>query len=110
MIQGRLQKLAERELPDSQCWFRKSHSCTDMTFVVRQFDREGTRTPDEPAHYLYRPKKAYDSVPSKALLWMAMKKLGVPYVLIDIVRVFQEKMEARVRIVEEMLDEVEGTN
>ena len=37
---------------------------------------------------------------------MAMKKLGVPDVLIDIVRAFHEKMEARVRIGEEMLDEM----
>ena len=36
VIQGRLQRLVERELPDSQCGYRKSRSCTDMTFVVRQ--------------------------------------------------------------------------
>ena len=36
VIQGRLQRLAERELADSQCGFRKSRSCTDMTLVVRQ--------------------------------------------------------------------------
>ena len=36
MIQGRLQGLAEREWPDSQCGFRKGRGYTDMNFVVRQ--------------------------------------------------------------------------
>ena len=36
VVQQRLQRLAERELPDSQCGFRKGRGCTDMTFVVRQ--------------------------------------------------------------------------
>ena len=40
VIQGRLQRLAERELPDSQCGFRNSRSCTDMTLVVRQLTEQ----------------------------------------------------------------------
>jgi len=38
---------------------------------------------------------------------MAMKELGVPEALIDIVRAFHDKMKAKVRIGEEMLDEIE---
>ena len=34
ILQERLQELAEEELPESQCGFRKSRSCTDMIFVV----------------------------------------------------------------------------
>ena len=33
IIQERLQKLAEEELPESQCG---SHGCSDMVFTVRQ--------------------------------------------------------------------------
>ena len=33
--QGRLQKLAERELPECQCGFGKGCSCTDMFFTIR---------------------------------------------------------------------------
>ena len=36
IIQGRLQELAERELPGSQCGFRKGRSSTDMVFTTRQ--------------------------------------------------------------------------
>ena len=34
VIQGRLQKLAERVLPESQCGFRRGRWCTDMVFTV----------------------------------------------------------------------------
>ena len=36
VLQVRLQKLAEEELPESQCGFRRGRSCADMTFTVRQ--------------------------------------------------------------------------
>ena len=36
IIQGRLQKLAERELPESQCGFRKRRGYMDMVFTIRQ--------------------------------------------------------------------------
>ena len=34
VLQEWLQKLAEDELPESQCEFRKGRSCTDMTFTA----------------------------------------------------------------------------
>ena len=36
VIQGRLHKLAERVLPESQCGFRRGRGCTDMVFTVQQ--------------------------------------------------------------------------
>ena len=36
VLQGRLQTLAEEELPESQCGFRKGRGCADMIFTVRQ--------------------------------------------------------------------------
>ena len=36
VIQGWLQKLAEDELPESQCGFRKGRGCVDMVSTVRQ--------------------------------------------------------------------------
>ena len=35
VLQERLQKLAEDQLPESQCGFRKGRGCTDMIFTVR---------------------------------------------------------------------------
>jgi hypothetical protein len=36
VLQGRLQKLAEDKLPESQCGFRKGRSCVDIIFMVCQ--------------------------------------------------------------------------
>ena len=36
VLQERLQKLAEDELPESQCGFGEGRSCTDMIFTIRQ--------------------------------------------------------------------------
>ena len=36
ILQETLQMLAEQELPESQCGFRRGRSCTDMIFTVRQ--------------------------------------------------------------------------
>jgi len=36
VIQARLQKVAEEELPESQCGFREGRGCSDMIFTVRQ--------------------------------------------------------------------------
>ena len=36
ILQERLQKLTENELPESQCGFRKGRSCADMIVTVRQ--------------------------------------------------------------------------
>jgi len=109
VIQGRLQRLAEKELPDSQCGFRKDRSCTDMTFVVRQLTEKALKHRMKQFTIFIDLRKAYDSVPRKALL-MAINKLGVPEALIDIVRTFHEKMKAKLRIGEEILDEIEVTN
>ena len=36
IVQERLQIVAEEELPESQCGFRKGRGCSDMVFTVRQ--------------------------------------------------------------------------
>ena len=36
VVQGRLQRVTEEELHESQCGFRKGHACTDMIFTVRK--------------------------------------------------------------------------
>ena len=37
ILQERLQQVAEEELPESQCGFRKGRGCADMFFTIRQF-------------------------------------------------------------------------
>ena len=82
----------ENYIPDSQCGFRKSRSCTDMTFVVRQLTEKAQEHRMKRFTIFIDLKKAHDSVPRKAL-WMVVKKLGVSDMLIDNVRAFHEKME-----------------
>ena len=109
VIQGRLQRVAEAELPDSQCGFRKGRGCSDMTFVVRQLAEKAIEHRTQQFLVFVDLKKAYDSVPREAL-WMAMKKFGVPGHLIDVVKSFHEGMEARVRVGGELLEEIEVRN
>ena len=61
VIQDRLQQLAESELPESQCGFRKGRGCSDMLFVLRQLmekiKREISGTPDQAIHHLCGPEE-----------------------------------------------------
>ena len=40
IVQDCLQKLAEVELPESQCGFRRGRGCTDMMFMVCQLSEK----------------------------------------------------------------------
>ena len=40
IVQDRLQRLAEMELPESQCGFWRGRGCTDMMFMVRQLSEK----------------------------------------------------------------------
>ena len=103
VIQGRLQKLAEKDLPESQCGFRRGRGFTDMVFTIRQLTEEATAK-----QYLIFVdlKKAYDSVPREAL-WAALKKLGISDQLVTIIRSFHENMKAKIHVDGELLDEIE---
>ena len=54
-------------------------------------------------------KKAYDSVPHGAL-WVALRKLGVPDHLIDIIRSFHDNMKAKLWVDGEMPRKIEMEN
>ena len=80
VIQDRLQKLAETQLPESQCGFRKGRSCTDMTFTVRQLVEKAFEYRAKQFLVFMDLQKAYDSVPLRGLQ-MVHQKLGAPKVL-----------------------------
>ena len=66
-VQGRLQVIAEKNLPGSQSEFRKGHGCADMIFVTRQLV-EKVKEYGESLYVLFVDlRKAYDSVPRHAL-------------------------------------------
>ena len=109
IIQDRLQKVAERELPESQCGFRRGRGCTDMTFTVRQLVEKSIEHATKLYIMFVDLRKAYDSVPHEAL-WVVLKRLGVPDTLIDIVKSFHEGMEAKIRLDQKLLEEIEVNN
>ena len=109
ILQERLQKLAEDELPESQCGFRAGRSCTDMIFTVRQFVEKSWEHQSKAFLTFIDLKKAYDSVPRHAM-WLALEKLGVSEQTIRLIRSFHDNMRARVRLEGMMLEEIQVRN
>ena len=97
IVQGRLQVIAEKILPESQSGFRKGRGCADMIFVARQLV-EKAREHGESLYVLFVDlRKAYDSVPMQAL-WKVLEKYGVPEKMLNVVKSFHEGMHAEVRV------------
>ena len=104
ILQERLQLLAEDELPESQCGFRKGRGCSDMTFTLRQLVEKSVEHQTKQFIVFVDLQKAYDSVP-RAVLWRALEKLGVPDSMIRLVHSFHEGMKAQISINGELLEE-----
>ena len=54
-------------------------------------------------------KKAYDSVPRKAL-WCVLEKYRVPPTMLSVIRSFHEDMTAVVRVGNDLTEDIEVTN
>ncbi len=109
LVQNRLQIIAERELPESQCGFRRGRGCTDMIFMVRQLAEKAFEHQTKIYLIFVDLRKAYDSVPREAM-WAVQRKLGVPDLLLDIIKSFHTNMEARIRVDGELLEEIAVNN
>ena len=109
VLQERLQKLAEDELPESQCGFRARRSCADMLFTVRQFVEKSWEHKSKAFLTFVDLKKAYDSVPRETM-WLALGKLGVPEKIMRLIRSFHEGMRAKVRLEGVTLEEIQVHN
>ena len=109
IVQGRLQVIAEKILPESQSGFRKGRGCADMIFVARQLV-EKAREHGESLYVLFVDlRKAYDSVPRQAL-WKVLEKYGVPEKMLNVVKSFHEGMHAEVRVGSTVTDRFEVRN
>lgn len=97
LVHGRLQVLAESELPDSQCGFRRGRSCTDQIFSVSQHIEKLYEHRTSGCLVFIDLRKAYDSV-SREALWRALEVLGVPPSLIKTIASFHSDMSAKVRV------------
>ena len=105
VVQNRLQELTEKLLPEAQCGFRKSLGCNDMIFTIWQISEKAVEQRAKQLFIFVDLRKAYDSVPHEAL-WKVLGKLGVPEVLINIMRSFHENMTAQIRLYGELFSRV----
>ena len=109
VIQGRLQKLAEDELPESQCGFRKGRGCMDMVFSVRQLVEKSWEHKEKLFITFVDLKKAYDSVPREAM-WTVLRKLGVLDMMISLIKSFHQDMKARIHLDGKLMDPISVRN
>ena len=66
-----------------------------MMFVVRQLVEKAFEQQSKKCLIFVDLRKAYDSVPREAM-WIELRKLGVPDLLVDIIRSFHTNMKARI--------------
>jgi len=104
-----LQALAEDVLLESQCGFRKGCGCSDMVFTVEQLIEKAHEHKAKIFFVFIDLRKAYNSVPREAL-WVALRKLGVPDTLIELIRSFHQDMKATIRLDGTLLEEIRVEN
>ena len=95
VVLARLQILANRIYPESQCGFRAKRSTVDMIFSVRQL-QEKCREQQMPLYIAFIDlTKAFDLV-SRTGLFQLLKKIGCPPQLLSITTSFHENMKGTV--------------
>ena len=95
VLLGRLQLLANRIYPESQCGFRNNRSTIDMIFSLRQI-QEKCREQRRPLHVAFVDlTKAFDLV-SREGLYAILHKIGCPQTLLSLIRSLHDGMKANV--------------
>ena len=96
VILNRLQLLAERVFPESQCGFRAERSTVDMIFSLRQL-QEKCREQRRPLYIAFIDlTKAFDLV-SRAGLFTLLQRIGCPPKLLRMIISFHENMKGTVQ-------------
>ena len=96
VILARLQKLAERVYPESQCGFRAERSTVDMIFSLRQL-QEKCREQQMPLYIAFIDlTKAFDLV-SREGLFKILPKIGCPCKLQSLIESFHSNMQGIVQ-------------
>jgi hypothetical protein len=95
VVLSRLQQLADRVYPESQCGFRAQRSTTDMIFTLRQI-QEKCREQKTPLIVAFVDlNKAFDTV-SREGLYSVLEHIGCPPKLMSIIKSFHEGMQGAV--------------
>ena len=96
VLLARLQKLAERIYPESQCGFRAGRSTVDMVFSLRQL-QEKSREQNLPLYIAFIDlTKAFDLV-SRDGLFKGLEKIGCPPKLHSLIESFHSNMKGTVQ-------------
>ena len=96
VVLARLQQLAERVYPESQCGFRAERSTVDMIFSLRQL-QEKCREQQKPLYIAFIDlTKAFDLV-SRDGLFNILLKIGCPPNLYSMIRSFHDDMKATIQ-------------
>ncbi|KAI8510866.1 hypothetical protein Bbelb_117820 [Branchiostoma belcheri] len=96
VVLNRLQKLAERVYPESQCGFRAERSTIDMVFSLRQL-QEKCREQRRPLYVAFIDlTKAFDLV-SRQGLFTLLQRIGCPPKLLRMISSFHEDMYGTVQ-------------
>ena len=96
VILGRLQKLADRIYPESQCGFRAKRSTVDMIFSIRQL-QEKCKEQNMPLYVAFIDlTKAFDLV-SREGLFKILPKVGCPPKLLSLIESFHTNMKGVVQ-------------
>ena len=96
VILNRLQKLADRVYPESQCGFRAGRSTSDMVFSIRQL-QEKCREQHKPLLLAFIDlTKAFDLV-SRDGLFKVLAKIGCPPKLLSMIQSFHDGMKGTVQ-------------
>ena len=96
VILKRLQTLAERVYPESQCGFRAGRSTGDMIFSIRQL-QEKCREKRQPLFIAFIDlTKAFDLV-NRPALFKALSKIGCPPKLLSLIKSFHTDMKGVVQ-------------
>jgi hypothetical protein len=98
--------LAEEELPESQCGFRKGRGCSDMIFTVHQLVEKSWEHRAKMFFLFIDLRKAYNSVP-RAAIWLV---LGVPEPTIKLIKYFYQDTRITIRVDGDTLNEIDVTN
>ncbi|XP_078661585.1 uncharacterized protein LOC144905710 [Branchiostoma floridae x Branchiostoma belcheri] len=96
VVLGRLQRLADRVYPESQCGFRSERSTIDMIFSLRQL-QEKCREQRQPLFIAFIDlTKAFDLV-SRDGLFKILAKIGCPPKLLRMIQSFHTGMKGVVQ-------------
>ena len=109
IIQQRLQTVAEKVLPDSQCGFRAGRGCIDMIFCARQLVEKAIEHRTRLYLLFIDLRKAYDSVPREAS-WCVLRKYGIPSTMRSVIYSLHDGMRAEVTVDGQMTPEFDVCN